>query len=103
LEITAQDFRDGIISEISIGFDWSNNNNFAILKIKCADSGPKSYRINDLIEFNIYEDFKAMYIERCTLIKKPNEIYLSLDPFIEDTKAKEKDNYYFNGRSIEQV
>ena len=103
MDITAQDFRDNIISEITIGYDWDSEDNVAIIKIKCIDNSISTYRISGLVEFKIYEDFKAMYIEQCTLLKKQDAMYLSLDPYSEEKASKDKDNYYFSGRSIEKL
>ena len=103
MEITAQDFRDNIISEISICYDWDTEENVAIIKIKCYDKSIETYRINGLVAFNIYEDFNARYIEQCLLINKQSSVYLSLDPYSEIQAEIEKDNYYFSGCSIEKL
>ncbi len=62
----------------------------------------KSYRLSDLTEINIYEDFQCKNISQCTLVISPNSAYLSLDPYNEGQQS-EKDCFYFKATSIEAV
>lgn len=103
MKITASNFRDHVITEITIGYDWENSENYAHIKVINTDKCISNYRISGLKEYNIYEDFQAMHIEQCKFENILNHVYLSLDPFDETNETKDKDNYYFIGKAIESV
>lgn len=103
MNITAINFRDHVVTEITIGYDWENSDNYVLIKVIDTDKFITNYRISGLKEYYIYEDFQAMHIEQCKLEYTPNGVYLSLDPFDEKSKTTNKDNYYFIGQDIESM
>jgi hypothetical protein len=103
MKITDNNFRDSFLTEITIGYDWDNSGNYAQLKVADNNKNSKSYRITGLKEYSIFEDFQAMYIEHCNLVKNKDGIYLCLDPYNESEISEDKDNYYFRGTDIVEL
>ncbi len=65
-------FRDKILSQIIIGYDWDTSNNFAEISLVSNDGIISSFRISQLAEYSLYEDFSASYISHCKLIIRNN-------------------------------
>ncbi|MDO6642168.1 hypothetical protein Q4557_19685 [Shewanella sp. 5_MG-2023] len=98
-------FRDKMLSQITIGYDWDTLNNFAEIKLVSNNGDISSFKICRLTEYSLYEDFSASYISQCKLITKNSMVYLSLDPYDELSNLIDLDNdcLWFKGSSIEQV
>lgn len=79
----ASNFRDKILSQIIIGYDWDTSNNFAEITLASKDGTISSFKIDKLTEYLLYEDFSSSYINQCKLIITGSNIYLSLDPYDE--------------------
>jgi hypothetical protein len=96
--VTANNFRDGKVSSISIDYDWEAASGFAVIRI---DQGGifRKYKITGLTEFSLFEDFSSACIEQCTLVNEKGRVYLCLDPYLEN-KPTGKDGCYFRGASI---
>ncbi|WP_152968966.1 hypothetical protein [Pseudoalteromonas sp. P1-26] len=98
-------FRDKMLSQITIGYDWETSNNFAEVKLVTNDGISSSYKIHNLTEYLLYEDFSDNYISHCKLIVNDSMVYLSLDPYDELSKEIDLDNdcLWFKGSNIESV
>ena len=103
MDISSTNFRDNTLTQVTIGYDWVNSNNYAIINIAGSNNSSRCYRISGLTEYNIYDDFKCMAITQCKLIQESGNLYLSLDPYNELGAIEEKDNFCFWGKSIEMV
>jgi len=99
--INASSFRERFLLSLAISFDWHGKSH--TLEITLCDNEGKTtgYRITELQNIEVSEDFKAMYVERCTFTKLGNRVYLSLDPYIEGTES-DRDNYVAIGSDIIQ-
>jgi hypothetical protein len=102
--VEASNFRDKMLSQITIGYDWDTLNNFAEIKLISNNGDTSSFKINKLNEYSLYEDFSASYISQCKLIVNSSMVYLSLDPYDELSQKMDLDNdcLWFKGRNIEQ-
>jgi hypothetical protein len=102
--VEASNFRDKMLSQITIGYDWDTLNNFAEIKLISNNGDTSSFKINKLTEYSLYEDFSASYISQCKLIVNSSMVYLSLDPYDELSQKMDLDNdcLWFKGRNIEQ-
>ncbi len=98
-------FRDKMLSQITIGYDWETLNNFAEIKLISNDGVTSSFKICQLTEYSLYEDFSASYISQCKLIVNSSLVYLSLDPFDELSNEIDSDNdcLWFKGSNIQSV
>lgn len=98
-------FRDKMLSQIIIGYDWNTSNNFAEISLVSNDGIISSFRISGLAEYSLYEDFSASYISHCKLIIRNNLVYLSLDPFDELSNEIDSGNdcLWFKGSNITTV
>ncbi|WP_226669129.1 hypothetical protein [Microbulbifer aggregans] len=103
MEVTEVHFRDKAVAQVSVGYDWASSENYAIITMAEADGSTKSYRINGLTEYAIYEDFSCGVFDQCKLIRGFESVYLSLDPYSEIGLIEDKDNFFFRGKSIEHV
>ena len=103
MDITDSNFRDRALAEVTIGYDWVESRNYALIRIVENDSTIVSYRISGLTEYAIYDDFSAMVIDQCKFVVDSNGLYLSLDPYDEAAPMNDKDNFYFIGKTIERV
>jgi len=102
MEITANNFRDGSISQVTIGYDWVNSENFALININKYGAS-STYRISRLTRYDLYEDFQCMAISHCKFIQSSDGVFLSLDPFNELATEEENDRFCFWGESISLV
>ena len=98
-------FRDKMLSQITIGYDWETSNNFAEIKLISNNGVISSFKVCKLTEYSLYEDFSASYISQCKLIVNSSKVYLSLDPFNELSNEIDLDNdcLWFKGSNIEAV
>ena len=98
-------FRDKMLSQIIIGYDWDTSNNFAEIKLISNDGVISSFKICQLTEYSLYEDFSASYISQCKLIVNNSMVYLSLDPYDEVSSEIDLDNdcLWFKGSNITTV
>ncbi|MFT3896148.1 MAG: hypothetical protein QM719_00345 [Thermomonas sp.] len=97
--ITSSNFRDNHLSALLIGYDWERSEHFAGLTLQEADGHLQTYSIERLTAWAVFEDFSAQHIEQCTLLTRPGEVYLSLDPHKEGNRS-EQDNFWFVGARI---
>ncbi|KPZ53194.1 hypothetical protein [Pseudoalteromonas sp. P1-25] len=98
-------FRDKMLSQIIIGYDWDTSNNFAEITLVSNDGIISSFKICQLAEYSLYEDFSASYISQCKLIVNNSMVYLSLDPYDELSNEIDLDNdcLWFKGSNITTV
>ena len=94
-----------MLSQITIGYDWETSNNFAEIRFVSTDGIYSSFKIHQLTEYLLYDDFSASYISQCKVIINNSMVYLSLDPNDELSKEIDLDNdcLWFKGSSIEKV
>ena len=100
--ITSRDFRDTRIASVAISYDWEASEYCADLHVVNYDGVRRSFRIFGLSEYAMYDDFLCSDIGQCTLLVGKNEVYLSLDPYLEGEKS-DKDNMAFTGVRIEEI
>jgi hypothetical protein len=84
---------------VSVSYDWHSSEHIVDIGVSGHDGVAQFFRIVGLSNYCISEDFRAMYIEHCTLTSEPGRVYLSLDPYMEGTES-ERDNYIFVGTQI---
>ena len=99
MNISANSLRDKTISSFSVRYDWDSETHIADIAVRSDDRMVDRYRINQLAELNISEDFGIQHIAFCSLIASPGRIYLSLDPFTEGVES-DRDNFTFVGSEI---
>lgn len=101
----SSNFRDKMLSQITIGYDWDTLNNFAEIKLISNNGTISSFKILKLTEYSLYDDFSASYISQCKLIINNSMVYLSLDPYDELSNEIDLDNdcLWFKGSNIEKV
>jgi len=100
IEISAASFRDHTLESVAVVYSWSTASHAVDISVRCRDGLLKRYRIDGVKQLNISEDFAhAEQVETCTLISKPNRVYLSLDPYEEGVES-ERDNYCVVGECI---
>ena len=101
MNIDANNFRDKAIAQVTIGYDWSQSENYALICVQDSDGAISSYRLDGLTEYYMNEDFGCMAISQCKFIDDDAGIYLSLDPYNELGAREEEDNFCFWCKSIE--
>jgi hypothetical protein len=99
MNISANSFRDKAISFFSISYDWESGTHIADIAVRSVDGMVDRYRIKQLSELNVSEDFGSQHIVFCSLIASPGRMYLSLDPFTEGVES-DRDNFTFLGSEI---
>ena len=99
--IDSRNFRDKAITQVTIGYDWVDSLNFALISVMDADKVIFTYRVAGLTEYCLYDDFECMYISQCKFIDDDDGLYISLDPFNELAPREERDCFCFLGKSIE--
>jgi len=97
--ISADSIRDSFLRSVSVNYDWHCSQHFVDISVSWHDGKSRSFRIVGLSDYNISEDFRAMYVEQCTLTIEADRVYLSLDPYLEGTES-ERDNFTFTGTEI---
>jgi hypothetical protein len=103
MNITANSLRDKTISFFSVTYDWEFGTHVADIAVRSDDGTVDRYRINQLSDLNISEDFAhGQHIAFCTLTASPGRIYISLDPFTEGVES-DRDNFTFLGSEIVKV
>ena len=100
--IPADTFRDSFLCSLSVSYDWQRSKHSVDICVAKDDGPSRTYRITGLSDYNISENFLAMYIEQCTLTIEAGRVYLSLDPHLEGTES-ERDNFTFTGSEIGAV
>jgi hypothetical protein len=103
--VNASNFRDKMIFHISIGYDHEASNHFAEISLRSNNGVISSFKISELSEYLLYDDFSASYISQCKLIIDTDSVYLSLDPYEELSTEIDKDNdcLWFKGSSLVEV
>ena len=99
MEISANALRDKTISSFSVSYDWESDTHTAEIAVRSGDGIVDRYRINQLSELNISEDFGRQHIAFCSLIASPGRVYLSLDPWTEGVES-DRDNFTLLGSEI---
>jgi len=101
--VNPSNFRDKIITEISIKYVWDGSLHSAMITVSDQNGLGQTYKLNGLLEFNIYDDFGTMHISQVKMVNIGEQIYLSLDPFDElnGIADYDKDNIWFQFTSIE--
>ena len=103
MNISANAFRDKTISFFSVTYDWSSGTHIADVAVRSDDGIVDRYRIKQLSELNISEDFAHdQHIAFCTLIASLGRVYLSLDPWTEGVES-DRDNFTFLGSEIVKI
>lgn len=100
--ITSKDFRDTRLASVAISYNWQSSEHCVDLNVVDYEGVQRSFRIFGLSEYVMYDDFLCSDISQCTLIVTQDEVYLSLDPFLEGERS-DKDNMAFTGVRIERI
>lgn len=87
----ATDIRDGIITGLTLSYDWNRSEHSIELSVK--KNGIKTYALTNVRQLNITEDFKCQNISHCKAIQVEEGIYLSLDPYDETPEVDDRDNF----------
>lgn len=103
MEVTCQTFRDKSLVQVTIGYDHPNGEYHALFCLSSPDGVQATYRIIELHEYQIYDNFGCMYISHCTFVETDGGVYLALDPLHENSPNEDEDNFWFKGKSIEIV
>lgn len=98
-------FRDKMLSQMNIGYDWETSNNFSEVKLVSNHGAISIFKVYKLNEYLLYDDFLASYISHCKLIINNYMIYLSLDLNDELSNEIDLDNdcLWFKRSNIEVV
>jgi hypothetical protein len=96
---SAADFRDSFLRSLLVGYDWVDSAHFAELVLSKDGSADRTFRIDGLSSWAVFEDFGAQHISECTLLQGKEGVYLCLDPHTEGSRS-EKDNYWLVGASV---
>ncbi|WP_438465468.1 hypothetical protein [Marinomonas sp. PE14-40] len=101
--VNPSNFRDKIITEISIKYAWDGLLHSAMITVIDQNGLGQTYKLDGLTEFNIYDDFGSKHISHVKMVNIGEQTYLSLDPFDELNKIADfdKDNIWFQFTSIE--
>jgi hypothetical protein len=99
MNIDSSNFRDGTLTQVTIGYDWVNSLHFALINI-LKNGVTSTYCISGLSKYDLYDDFKCMAISQCKFIYDANGVYLSLDPCNELPHKDEQDCFCFWGDTI---
>ncbi|PMG48689.1 hypothetical protein BCU91_18715 [Shewanella sp. 10N.286.52.B9] len=103
MNIDSTNFRDKALAQVTIGYDWAQSLNYALVSVQDRDGAVSTYRLVGLTEYSINEDFGCMAISQCKFIDDSSGIYLSLDPYNELGAREEEDNFCFWCKSIERA
>lgn len=103
MNIDSANFRDKALVQLTIGYDWSESLSYALLSVQDNEGAVSMYRLSELTEYSINEDFTCMAISQCKFIEDESGIYLSLDPYNELVAIEDEDNFCFWCKSIEHV
>ena len=100
--VKPSDFRDKILSGFSVKYVWDGSLHFALISVTDNEGNEQTFKVDGLTEFNVYDDFGAMYISQVKMLEIGNQIYLSLDPFDElnEIADYDKDNIWFLGNEV---
>jgi len=103
--VDSSKFRDKMLSQIIIGYDWDTLNNFAEIKLISNNGDLSSFKICKLTEYSLYDNFSANYISQCKVIINSSMVYLSLDPYDELSNEVDlvNDCLWFIGSHFETV
>jgi hypothetical protein len=102
MDIDSSNFRDKVLAQVTIGYDWAESLNYALLSVQDSEGTVCSYRLVGLTEYSINDDFGCMAISQCKFIEDDFGIYMSLDPFNELGAREKDDNFCFWCESIER-
>ena len=100
--VTSSNFRDKIITGISIKYVWDGSLHYALITVGDSKGYEQTYKLDGLLEFAICDDFGTMHVSQVKLLNIGEQIYLSLDPYDElsDIAEYEKDNIWFQFTSL---
>jgi len=101
--VNPSNFRDKIITEISIKYVWGGSLHSALISVSHQDGKEQTFKLSGLVEFSIYDDFGTMEISQVKMVDIGDQIYLSLDPFeeLDEVADYDKGNMWFQFTSIE--
>ena len=103
MNIDSTNFRDKALAQVTIGYDWAQSSNYALVTVQDNDGAVSTYRLVGVTEYSINEDFACMAISQCKFIQDDSGVYLSLDPYNELGASEEEDNFCFWCESIERA
>lgn len=100
--VKTSDFRDKILTGISIKYVWGECFHFALITVSDTEGNEKIFKVDGLLEFSAYDDLATMHISQVKIIKIKDQVYLSLDPYDElsDVADYERDNLWFQGAEV---
>jgi hypothetical protein len=94
--------RDTVVQSLVVTYDWDGGSHTLELSFRSKDGALHTFRMIDLSQLEISEDFTSMHVAFCTVLRSPGRVYLSLDPYNEFMES-DKDNYCFVGREMAQL
>jgi len=101
--INPSNFRDKIITGISIKYIWDGSLHYALVSLSNSSGDEQTYKLSGLLEYSVYDDFGTMYVSQVKMLRFGGQIYLSLDPSDELSEIADydKDNIWFQFTDIE--
>lgn len=98
--ISVLEFHDGQIRKFEMQVDWASDTRSAIIEIENRFGKCCTFEFYGLESFCIYEDFGSSAISQCKWLQHEHRVYLSLDPYLENTEEDDRDNYVIIAESI---
>ena len=65
MNIDSTNFRDKALTQVTIGYDWAQSLNYALVSVQDNDGAVITYRLVGLTEYSINEDFGCMAVSQC--------------------------------------
>lgn len=60
MNIDSSNFRDKALAQVTIGYDWSQSSNYALISVQDNEGAINTYRLGGLTEYSISDDFGCM-------------------------------------------
>jgi hypothetical protein len=100
--INPSNFRDKILTGISIRYGWDGSQHCALLSVCDSNGNEQIYQLDGLLEFSVYDDFGTLHISHVKILHIGNQLYLSLDPYDEQDEIADydRDNIWFQFSEI---
>ena len=100
--VDASEFRDKKITELTIKYQWDGSLHYALISVANNDGLESTFKIMDLTEYSIYDDFGSSYITQCKVLNSKNGLFVCFDPYDElnGVADLDKDCMWFVGSKL---
>ncbi|MCG7497492.1 hypothetical protein MHO82_11500 [Vibrio sp. Of7-15] len=103
--IKASEIRDSKLIGLTVSSDWEHSEHSIELALLTFDNQKRLYKLLGVTRYSIYEDFSCEYIAQVKLLYLESKIFLSLDPFDEQSNIPDYENdcFWFEAFTLERV